>query len=230
MSLLDRFKLRTSGKSVLNDGPDAEIPRDDEDDKKKKKKKGDDEDANDDSSTTNPAIKDSSSESEDPEDKKEDKMSTSTTQATPDSKSNPTVAAPVAIQPVAATFAELSAMVTSDVPDRDSFIVSCLGSTMTVAQAQTALNAHCLGVAKKATEQAKMAQSLAGVSGGAPAVPTKSTPGVARMYADFTEYGSLVEHLHLNGINGKEVTRAEAVMHANKHRPDLRAAYVGRSN
>lgn len=227
MGLLDRFKLRTSSSVALNAPPNADIPRDDDDEKKNEK---DEKDPNDETRTTNPAIEDSSVESEDP-DKKEDKnMSTSTPKAAPDSTSNPapTIVSPPA--PSVATFAELSAMCDAETPNRDAFIVSCLSANMTLPQASSALNKHCIAYAKQQGEAAKMASRVAGVTDGAPPVPMKTAaaPGVAQKYAHFTDYKAFVAYFE--GPDGGELDHGRAVMAANKYRPDLREKYVGRSD
>lgn len=225
MAILDRFKKRVMSSTVLNAPPNADVPRDDDEEKKNEK---DETDPNEETSTTNPAIEDSSVESEDPDKKEDDKMSTSTPKAAPDSVSNPATATVTAAQPVAATFAELSAMCDAETPNRDTFIVSCLQANMTLPQAQSALNKHCIAYAKQATEKAAMASRVAGVTAGAPPVPTKTgiAPGVSQKYAHFTSYKDLVNHFE--GPDGGELDHARAVMAANKYRPDLREQYVGR--
>lgn len=135
----------------------------------------------------------------------------------------------------AATFAELDAMVSEDVPDRSAFLVRCQKAGMTVAQANSGLQSHLLAALKGANERAASADKLKGQGGGSPAVPTKralpkSLSGsdaeapVSGEYASFESYTELVAHLR--SPDGGNMTRAAASKKANELRPDLRQKFA----
>jgi len=221
MSLLDKFRLRSS-KIEVNSPPSGTIPRQDgfDDDDEKKNEEHDEKDPNEETSVTNPAIQSSDVDEEDPDTKKEDKQMSTSTPAAPDTNKNPALGT----QP--ASFAELSTMIDPGTPDRQALICNIMEKSMTVADAQKAYNAHLLASVAKANEKVEMASRVASVPTGANPVPNRTAaPGIAQKYAHFTDYMSLIAHFE--GPDGGELDRGKATIAANKYRPDLREKYIG---